>query len=73
MAEKKELTAKENKLLRQMYWRSFTLYSAVTPASRELLILNIRCCHLLTNFIVMKKKKSRQWCDIILTTTVIWL
>lgn len=34
MADKKELTAREKKLLRQMYWRSFTLYSAVTPAKQ---------------------------------------
>lgn len=30
----KDLTQNEKKLLRQMYWRSFTLYSAVTPAKQ---------------------------------------
>jgi len=30
----KNLTKTEKKLIRQMYWRSFTLYSAVTPAKQ---------------------------------------
>ena len=34
MADKNDLTSREKKLLRQMYWRSFTLYSAVTPAKQ---------------------------------------
>ncbi|HIY58002.1 MAG TPA: PTS system mannose/fructose/sorbose family transporter subunit IID [Candidatus Tetragenococcus pullicola] len=29
-----QLTKEENKMLRKMYWRSFTLYSAVTPAKQ---------------------------------------
>ncbi|GEL15862.1 PTS system mannose/fructose/sorbose family transporter subunit IID [Pediococcus cellicola] len=30
----KKLSSDEKKLIRQMYWRSFTLYSAVTPAKQ---------------------------------------
>ncbi|NWO01251.1 PTS system mannose/fructose/sorbose family transporter subunit IID [Tetragenococcus halophilus] len=34
MAKSNQLTKEEKKLLRQMYWRSFTLYAAVTPAKQ---------------------------------------
>lgn len=30
----KDMSKDEKKLMRQMYWRSFTLYSAVTPAKQ---------------------------------------
>lgn len=34
MGSQKSLNSDEKKLLRQMYWRSFTLYSAVTPSKQ---------------------------------------
>lgn len=34
MQEKTNITNEEKKLLKQMYWRSFTLYAAVTPSKQ---------------------------------------
>lgn len=34
MQEKSSISLEEKKLLKQMYWRSFTLYSAVTPSKQ---------------------------------------
>lgn len=34
MQEKSTISAEEKKLLKQMYWRSFTLHAAVTPSKQ---------------------------------------
>ena len=34
MENSKQVTSVDNKLLRQLYWRSFSLYAAVTPAKQ---------------------------------------
>lgn len=60
MAEKKELTAKENKLLRQMYWRSFTLYSAVTPAKQGASGFEYTMLPFINEFYSDEEEKSRQ-------------